>query len=457
MESTNLLDELWSIFTLYSLLADPTNPEQLKVANFLRFAKDSQIISKKLTSTDVELELAKLIRDRRHNETLTLENKKQNYHYNTSFALDFQDFLNCIDHLGTCSIYRLLLYFVLLTHSFVAPKVYDKDPPDAAIRRLLLENVLFLSCRRVKDLLPLDDPLINEAFVLIKDTFGKSLYNIFTYYYLEAIKKRNITTLDTDNNTNDHVTASEKSSNKRRKEAISFKEYSSFCHDFGLKSTSLLTAIQVGEVFFTCVKLDYSTKKLKGMDFEAFCLAILHLGLVAYRDAHESIAPKHKIMGLLLYMWKKVNNKEKVTEIASSRQAISLSHAGSLNVHGSGMFGDVLLQIWIKDNFCDYITSPKNEKLQGKIALKSIINHNNSKKGEAEWYKDCIHRIEGTIDIHGNNIISNSRKEQSDAEDKANANEEKYLLSTQNINKLLTKRPDVTEFLCLEIRNLSSQ
>jgi len=108
--SCNLLDELWSIFTLYSLLADPTNPEQLKVANFVRFAKDSQIISKKLTSTDVELELAKLVRDRRHDESLALGNKKQTYHYNTSFALDFQDFLNCIDHLGTDS------FFI---HSFI--------------------------------------------------------------------------------------------------------------------------------------------------------------------------------------------------------------------------------------------------------------------------------------------------------------------------------------------------
>ena len=113
MESTNynLLDELWSIFTLYSLLADPTNPEQLKVANFLRFAKDSQIISKKLTSTDVELELAKLVRDRRHDVALVMENKKQSYHYNTSFSLDFQDFLNCIDHLGSVII---IIYFITL-------------------------------------------------------------------------------------------------------------------------------------------------------------------------------------------------------------------------------------------------------------------------------------------------------------------------------------------------------
>lgn len=120
MESSNnqLLDELWSIFTLYSLLADPTNPEQLKVANFLRFAKDSQIISKKLTSTDVELELAKLVRDRRHDEAL-LAHQRQNYHYNTSFSLDFQDFLNCIDHLGTIIHSFVLAYSFICTHSLI--------------------------------------------------------------------------------------------------------------------------------------------------------------------------------------------------------------------------------------------------------------------------------------------------------------------------------------------------
>jgi len=339
----------------------------------------------------------------------------------------------------------------------LAPQVYDKDPPEIAIRRLLLENVLFLSCRRVKDSLPLDDPLINEAFVLIYDTFGKSIQNIFHYYFLEAIKKRNISIIDTDSNTTsqDHATTSEKSSIKKHKEVISFKEYSSFCHDFGLKSTSLLTAIQVGEVFFTCVKLDYTTKKLKGMDFDAFCLAILHLGLVAYRDAHESISPKHKIMGLLLYMWKKVNNKEKVTEIATSRQAISLSHAGSLNVHGSGMFGDVLLQIWIKDNFCDYIIIPKNEKLQGKVALKSIINNNESKRVETEGYKDYIDRLESTVDNNVSNSNSSTNKTTFVPVETGANEENKYLLSTQNINKLLTKRPDIAEFLYLEIRNLS--
>ncbi len=51
--------ELWKIFTYYTLHSDPTQPEHLKVANFIRFAKDSQIMCRHLTQADLQIELTK--------------------------------------------------------------------------------------------------------------------------------------------------------------------------------------------------------------------------------------------------------------------------------------------------------------------------------------------------------------------------------------------------------------
>lgn len=53
--------ELWKIFTFYSLHGDSSQPEQLKPASFLKFCKDCQILSKKLNKTAIELEITKLV------------------------------------------------------------------------------------------------------------------------------------------------------------------------------------------------------------------------------------------------------------------------------------------------------------------------------------------------------------------------------------------------------------
>lgn len=53
--------ELWRIFSFYSLHSDPTLPEQLKVPSFIRFCKDSQIISNKLRGAQIELEIARVV------------------------------------------------------------------------------------------------------------------------------------------------------------------------------------------------------------------------------------------------------------------------------------------------------------------------------------------------------------------------------------------------------------
>lgn len=54
--------ELWRVFTFYSLHGDANQPELLRPANFLRFCKDCQITSKKLTPTAIELEITRLVR-----------------------------------------------------------------------------------------------------------------------------------------------------------------------------------------------------------------------------------------------------------------------------------------------------------------------------------------------------------------------------------------------------------
>lgn len=124
-----------------------------------------------------------------------------------------------------------------------------------------------------------------------------------------------------------------------------------------MKSTSLLTAIQVGDIFLNIVPINTEGKggDSLGMSFDHFLQAIMYMSFVAYRDVQQSVTVANKVKALLLYMWKAVNDNQKTRNLVSNNRNNTLSHfAGALNVFGSGMFSDMFLGNWMKDGFPDY-------------------------------------------------------------------------------------------------------
>jgi hypothetical protein len=57
----SLENELWLIYSHYTLLSDPNQLEQMKIQSFGKFAKDCQIMSNNLKSVAIELEIARLV------------------------------------------------------------------------------------------------------------------------------------------------------------------------------------------------------------------------------------------------------------------------------------------------------------------------------------------------------------------------------------------------------------
>ena len=89
-EISNVEKELWDIFTYYTLHADPTQPEQLKVSKFMAFAKDSQILSPTLTQAQINLVLTREARNKR----------KKAFVENSASYINFYDFLNLLPVFG---------------------------------------------------------------------------------------------------------------------------------------------------------------------------------------------------------------------------------------------------------------------------------------------------------------------------------------------------------------------
>jgi hypothetical protein len=249
-------------------------------ANFVKFSKDCQIISKKLTPASVELEIAHLTR-----------NKSSNADSNSSSTIEFSDFMTLLD--------------------IMSIKVYPRDPPEIAAKRLILENVLMLANRRtpISDSFDFTDV---EANKVVNDTYNKALLNVFKYYLDIAEKRRNqavtIEKLKANKELNGlpaqkNLTLNKlKDTVKFQKDFISYKEYIQFCHDFNLKSTSLLTAIQVGEIFLNIVPFSAgeTTSSEVGMNVDMFCTAIVHMAAIGYRDCVQEITLQSKVFSLCL-------------------------------------------------------------------------------------------------------------------------------------------------------------
>lgn len=300
----------------------------------------------------------------------TREKRGKHADYSPHASLNFADFLELIE--------------------LLAPKVYNKVPFSVAVRKLLLENIFILSGRRVPivDMSSLDD---RESMELLKSKeLSNSITNIFKYYAHKAELRRthevaNKSITRGQGITNNRNAVTNKSAipipvSPETKEALKslrdlwgFEEYAEFCHDFNLKSTALLTGIQVGDVFLTVVPLDNTLKTIKGLNFDQFCKVLLCMALVAYRDiSNPKITSVCKLKELLLFMWKTINSSEKATKAVNSRSSGVASHAGSLNVYGSGLFAVQFLNLWQRDNFCNYTVAPPEQNIEDGVSVSVI-------------------------------------------------------------------------------------
>ncbi|CAE7796246.1 unnamed protein product [Symbiodinium microadriaticum] len=213
----------------------------------------------------------------------------------------------------------------------LAPKVYTECPtPDIALRRLLLENVLLLAGRRVPADTNLDVHDAEVAVEVLKGKFHRAILNIYKHYAdmahrrhgqeiaaEKARRRESSRTAAAPGPTTGgapssgqpgsgsdaiHSTpysnlsgAEMKEVLKKLTDTIGYVEFFKFSHDFKLKSTALLTAIQVGDVFLTCVPLEEENRDLRVMTFDTFCQSIILMALVAYRESPPAISPAAKV------------------------------------------------------------------------------------------------------------------------------------------------------------------
>jgi hypothetical protein len=397
-------------------------PDHLKQSHFMRFVKDCQIISERVSTSQIELELAKVVRKLRGGDVRV-----------GGLFLSFDEFLASLEVL--------------------APRVYPGIRAEVACKRLLMENVFLLAGRR-NDIFSLDT-IDEEATNLTHSTYAKSLQDIFQYYLDMAEKRRNNpkgNCHQSSRNVEKGAKIQGKPSGKKKKSAkntIGYSEYMAFCLDFSLKSTTLLTGIQVGDIYLNIVPMNPEIKKLDGMSFEVFCTSLLYMAILAFRLVEcQDITPSRKVKALFIFMWKAVNQRDKMRKLAMKTSG-AVGNLGTLNCYGSMAFSDQVLRMWRADDFVDYVEPIKSDKWdKGRHTLDQITDYET--RGfhtPHEEVLDIVNRLDPKLN-GSTEGISHGKMEKNMNSDFA------VSLNGKELGNLLRRHPEFAELLSLEIKSL---
>src|SRR5690554_5406503 len=110
------------------------------------------------------------------------------------------------------------------------------------------------------------------------------------------------------------------------------------------------------------------------MNFDMFREVLLRLALTAYVRSNAS--PDNKLRGPFTQMYKVTNRRENGVKAAWTRPSDNSrvkQRAGSLNVFGTGIFNERLLEMWSADDFKDYIFGTEEQVEEGAAVLGRIV------------------------------------------------------------------------------------
>ena len=202
-------------------------------------------------------------------------------------------------------------------------------------------------------------------------------------------------------------------------------------HDFKLKSTALLTAFQIGDIYLTCVPHLAENRDMRVLNFDTFCTSLILMALTVHRES--SATPANKVKALLVFMWRAINSSEIAEKAVADRYMTEVkSHAGSLNIYGSGLFSDALLSMWQKDRYPNYLVEAN--KVENDIEI--------------------LERVAGYHAVMDEKMSGIEHRTVKEAKQKrARKKKGKPELYGYQIAELLSRKPELAELVYIEIQN----
>uniref|UniRef100_A0A7S1XWX3 Uncharacterized protein n=1 Tax=Phaeomonas parva TaxID=124430 RepID=A0A7S1XWX3_9STRA len=455
MPSEVVEQELWCIYTFYTLHTNALGPETMALSQLVRFCRDCQIFSPAFTREQLNIYCAK--------ETRKLKRGNMKYSPATKrskpLQMTYGNFLN-----------------VLMA---ISPQVYPEDG-DFAFRRLLLENVLPLAGRRV--VTNLENELNHFSVIDTMERFKAGLHGVFQFYADVATRRRMYEESDIararrmDGNQMGQVVVTSRRASMQiteNKHKIGFVEYVKFCQDFGFCVFSELTKPDCGDAFLDCTKLQANGDRAADLDYAGFKECMLRLALSAYRKAAEGTSVTSKLKALFLNMYKYINNPTGAGAAIDNHQRRDFagSKGGDLNICGCAMFNQIMRVVWEEDDFADYLEEGNLDCLAGDNVLQRVLGETDS-QGQVRRQSVIIAKWENEQNVPespgrarpastptqspanaANNRVPLAKKK---AADEVTSRNSESTITADQLCSLFRERPEITDMLANEIQEMDA-
>jgi hypothetical protein len=375
--------ELWNVFTYYSLITNPLDPEHMSQQQWVKFLKHCRIVKSRKgklaspsrsslraasrggagTGRTISAAAAAVYYTRevtRRDRHLTDPVKKMNY----------DDFLNALMRIAHEKLYSEQMR---VDESFQELLIKNVLPFDHALRRKpdyymqMGPPPLSLPDFSVPIVPPVAETLVSDPLLDLKSRYGRSLKKIFLFYGAGQSRHKAHDRRATSPN------------------VLAYKDFVRFGTDFSMTRSCLLTTVELGDVFLTCARSSSPTTNMRRLTFDEFWEAVVRCALVAYSDmklqsrkaptkavgfhTFKVVSPADKLRNMFLFMWRTINNN---VPRALGMHAADGTYTANL-ITGAQEFSSAFVADWKQKDFCDYLRDADTEELPARQVLRGLL------------------------------------------------------------------------------------
>jgi hypothetical protein len=350
--SESIQEELWNIFSYYSLHGNPRDPSRIMATQFYNFCRDALLFDPSMTEcalTQAETQLlfmAQIQAIKQASSTLTVA---------ATGRLDYDEFLTCLLR--------------------IARKCYPScASPEAAMQQLLMDNVLPLTSRRksasecsVTGLMV----TYSEQLDQLKKHYQAPLLVLYDYFAVSAASKQDDFSAKSGKG-EDKLTFEDRAMEKTGERAktgkkpkkvvaqLCYEDFIKYCFELGMNSSLGLTTIDIGDIYLTTMSASRKAKSGGGkfdssfgkLSFDELWQALVRCAFTAFKSRpHVSLVEKTK--GMFAYIWRHLQ-QAKNSLAYGSREA---KYRGLIRCFQ--LLNEKFIQMWTADEFKDYFVVAK--------------------------------------------------------------------------------------------------
>jgi len=353
----SIQEELWNIFTYYSLHGNPRDPSRINATQFYNFCRDAMLFDPSMTDSAMTQAQVQL--------TFTAQCRQIKSAGSQSLAqtgrLRYDEFLTC------------LLGLALKCY----PACRDSQ---TAMQQLLMDNILPLASRRkaAKDCpVAVEMAQCKAEMADLREHYGPPLLQLFHYFAVETKSSEHFESkaaIPGKINSFDDLASSpsptkktlQGSPGKKSKPEITYSDFLKYANELGVAPTTGLTTIDLGDIYLTTVATKNAaggtfTTHFNGLTFSDVWDTLCRCAYWGYKE-HTGLSLTRKMKGMFNGIWRHMQTSQtgKVTTESASHPKYRR------RLRCFQLLNERFIALWTKDGFTDYLNG--DAKAAGEIS-----------------------------------------------------------------------------------------